>query len=189
LPRFAKIRLRRGYTLIELIVVIAIIGSIMTLGLKLLQSLWQKQSTGVTSLEFIQVLNLGREKALAEGKRYCLTINIDKRTMELDLYDPARERITADFEQALKYDTGEKEKPKTSEPMFRSNLPADFEGFHSTSGIKLTAPVIFIHFYPDGTSDSFIVKYKNRQKPYWYIPRNAGNGVYLSDIKDIENEN
>jgi len=158
----------------------------MTLGLKLLKSLWQKQSNSVTSLEFIQVINLARQKALSEGRVLTLVLNKDKNIMELSNYNVNDERISSDSE-LQKKETENKNNSKNT--LFRSNLPPEIEDIYSASGIKLNNPVIFIHFYPDGTSDSFILKYSNRTKPYFFIPRNGGSGAYLSEINNLSYEN
>jgi hypothetical protein len=164
----------------------------MTLGLKLLNSLWQKQANGITSLEFIQLIDVAREKALAQGNIFTLLINIDKREMELALYNPEKERVMPDYELLQSKNdsvSNEKSKVKQNDVLFKSNLPPDIEEFYSVSGIKLTSPIIYLHFYPDGTSDSIIVKYKNRARPYHFIPRNGGKGVFLFEINNNGDEN
>jgi len=158
----------------------------MTLGLNLLNSLWQKQRTGVTSLEMIQLINLAREKSLAKGAIYSLMINKEKKNMELALFNPEDERLASGIGDMKTSENPDKK--KKSEVLFRSNIPPDIEDFYSTSGIKLSAPVLFLHFYPDGTSDSFIIKYNNRDKPWHFIPRNGGHGVFLTDINSLRHE-
>ena len=158
----------------------------MTLGLKLLKSLWQKQSNSVTSLEFIQVVNLAKQKSLSEGQVLTLLLNKEKNVMELSNFIADDERLSS--ESKLKTDESD-DKNNAKKTIFRSNLPPEIEDLYSASGIKLSNPVIFIHFYPDGTSDSFIVKFKNHEKPYFFIPRNGGSGVYLSEINNLSYEN
>ena len=114
---------------------------------------------------------------------------MDQKTMELVLFDPENERLKPDYGLPNEENTDIDEAKKSQQPLFRSNLPPDIEEFYSASGIKLTSPLIFLHFYPDGTSDSIIIKYKDRPKPYHFIPRNGGKGVFLADIENLSNEN
>lgn len=192
---FTDLRKKRGLTLIELIVVLAIIGSVMALGLQVLRSFWKKESTGVTPLEFVQLLNLAREKSISKGGILSLSINLEKKSMELKEYDPASESMAPAFpenparqsqienqDQGNEADQTGKKPAKKKEPLFRGNLPSEIDEFYAPSGIKLPGPILYLHFYPDGTEDAIIIKYKNREKPFQFIPRNGGQGTFMSDL-------
>lgn len=157
----------------------------MTLGLNLLKSLWQKQANGITSLEMIQLIDLAREKSLSKGIIFTLIINIDKKNMELTEFDPKNEQNTSTSDWK---NISEKNEENKSKSLFKSNLPSEIEEFYSTTGLKLSSPLIYMHFYPDGTADPIIIKYKEREKPFHFIPRNGGRGVFISDINNLNNE-
>lgn len=178
------IKKNQGFTLIELIVVIAIVGSIMAMGLKLLNSFWLKQSTGITSLEMMQLLEKAREKSLSTGMTYSLALNMEKKVMEMQVYDPEWESKESGLESVIS-DEEDDEKKKKPEVIFKSNIPADIEELYTVSGIKLESPIVFLHFYPNGTGDAIIIKYKNREKPFYYLPHNGTQGVYFTDLMSI----
>ena len=64
-----------------------------------------------------------------------------------------------------------------------TSLPANLSHIYSVSGLELIGPKIYVHFYPNGTSDSIIFEFDREEQKYLYLPRHSMPSVYLDDLK------
>lgn len=71
--RVADVR-QAGFSLIELIVVIAMIGILAALGMPMLISYWQTSTTTAGASELATVLNRARQLAIAGNQNYCTEV-------------------------------------------------------------------------------------------------------------------
>ena len=74
LPTFNRYR-RGGFTLIEVLVVLTLVGAASTLLYQLLQTVWAEQLSGVSPLQIQQFFKFGRDKALENGTIMTMVID------------------------------------------------------------------------------------------------------------------
>ena len=171
----------------------------------LLQSVWDEQLSGNTSLQIRQFFKFGREKSLSEGDIMSMVIDLEKRNMGLRMYNPnledaqdqalyslAQQSSEASYRASLSLERVKEKKeelieqgkvPKDEWILKPTSLPASLKEIYSVGGILLTGPVIYVHFYPNSTSDSLIFKFDRDKKKYLYLPRYNIPSVYLEDMQ------
>ncbi|MDH5716564.1 MAG: prepilin-type N-terminal cleavage/methylation domain-containing protein [Spirochaetia bacterium] len=193
-----KTAARKGYTLIELMVVIAIIGSLLFLTYQLLTGIWRDKFTGDSGLQIEGLFEKGREYAFANGKTLVLEINLEKEEMSLrekkemekgpsQIYS---EKFTDDYrknQSDKEEDNEEGEENETKWLIEPVNIPDDISDIYSVSGLKLIGPVIHLYFYPNGTTDSVIIQFNRTVNQYMYIPRHNTTPVYIDNL-DFQEE-
>ena len=193
-------------------IVLVLVGTGMTTLYQLLKAVWAENLSGNTGLQIQQFFRFGRQKALQDGKIVTMVLDLENREMGLRLYNPlledvqdraldslARKAASDSFRirQFLeKLEEREKELAKESEPTRKQEekwilqptaLPSDLTKIYSVGGSELTAPKIFVHFYPNSTSDSLIFKFDRGENPYLYLPRYNVPAVYLASLSTVEN--
>ncbi len=193
---------RRGFTLVEVLVVVAILGTMAVLVFDLLRSFIADAGEAPSELTIEGLVSQARERALIHGKILTLYIDMEKREFGLREYDPLLEtsvdaslaQLSERIRRGRNPTTDDKEKKKQEEEkerrtvwlMDKRKLPANLLRIHSVSGLTLAGPDIFLHFYPDGTSDSFILEFEREQNQYLYIPRQNTAPRYLTDLRPAE---
>jgi len=174
-------------------VVIAILGTLFFVVYQLLTGIWTEDMSGGSSLKLEGLFKRGREKAFSEGKHLILELNLEKKKMGLREKSETEHKMGQIFaeenpelieeeipEEDLSEEEREEKKAKwVVEPV---NMPDDIVDIYSVSGLKLEAPVLFIHFYPNGTTDSVIFHLSSTEKPYLFIPRYNTSPVYLGSL-------
>jgi prepilin-type N-terminal cleavage/methylation domain-containing protein len=195
-----KIKRRQGFTLVELMVVLVIGGSLLLMAYNLLQSLMQAQLSGNQDIAFEGYFQDARRQALIMAKTLTLEINLDKKTFGLREYDPKLElnpdaalkqlaeikRYRTDRAIDEERETEEKPKPKWINP--ERKIPTAITKILSSSGLELTGPILYIHFYPTGNSDSVILQFGETNPNYVYIPRYNLQPVHLNKLAAFERQ-
>ncbi len=192
-------------------IVMVLIGAGMTTMYQLLQAVWAESFSGGTSLQIKQFFKFGRERALQEGSIITMVIDFEKKTTGLRLYNPSLEdfqdtavnsllqkkasqssRISQFLDNIKKREEEFNEEKQLSEEkedwiLNPTPLPTDLEKIYSIGGVELTGPKIFVHFYPNSTSDSLIFKFKQNKRQYLYLPRYNIPAVYLDNLETLDN--
>ena len=195
-----KLRRREGFTLVELMVVLVIGGSLLLMAYNLLTGFMQAQLSGNQDIALEGYFQDARRQALIQAKTLTLEINLDKKTFGLREYDPKLELNPDSSLQQLaeikRYhnnrmidedrDKEEKPKPKWVNP--ERKLPTVLTKILSSSGLELTGPILYIHFYPTGNSDSVILQFGETNPNYVYIPRYNLQPVHLSQLTTFERQ-
>lgn len=198
--RLGRIRHRAGFTLIELMVVLVIGGSLLLLAYNLLTSFMSARLSGNQDIAFEGYFQDARRQALITAKTLTLEINLDKKTFGLREYDSRLElnpdaslQQLADMKRYRTYREADKEKEAEEKPKPKwingeKKMPRALHKILSSSGLELTGPLIFIHFYPTGNSDSVILQFGETNPNYVYIPRYNLQPVHLSEIRQFERQ-
>jgi len=175
-------------------VVITIISAALTMGYQLLQSIWSSQLAGTSSRDINSIVQFAQKKSLSNGKTLILEFNLDKRFLGLKELDTTS---SEEFLDAMEVGINnapdddadeEKEENKTEWISERVDIPVTLLNIYNVSGQQLKGPIVNISFYPDGTSDPFIIEYERESNPYEYIPRYPIDPVPLSTITSDEDE-
>lgn len=195
-----RIRARAGFTLIELMVVLVIGGSLLLLAYNLLTSFMQARLSGNQDIAFEGYFQDARRQALILAKTLTLEINLDKKTFGLREYDSRLElnpdaalQQLADLKRYRYERERDKEKDKEEAPKAKwinseQKLPTVLKKILSSSGLELAGPIIWVHFYPTGNSDSVILQFGDTTPNYVYIPRYNLAPVHLTDIRGFERQ-
>lgn len=195
-----KLRRREGFTLVELMVVLVIGGSLLLMAYNLLTGFMQAQLSGNQDIALEGYFQDARRQALIQAKTLTLEINLDKKTFGLREYDPKLELNPDSSLQQLaeikRYrndrtidedrDKEEKPKPKWVNP--EKKIPTVLTKILSSSGLELTGPILYIHFYPTGNSDSVILQFGETNPNYVYIPRYNLQPVHLNQLTTFERQ-
>lgn len=196
----ARLRKRRGFTLIELMVVLTIGGALLLLAYNMLTSFMQARLSGSQDIAFEGYFQDARRQALILAKTLTLEINFDKKTFGLREYDPRLElNPDASLQQLAEMkryrqdrewdrDKAKEEAPKAKWINPERKIPTVLTKILSSSGLELTGPIIYIHFYPTGNSDSVILQFGDTSPNYVYIPRYNLQPVHLNEIKSFERQ-
>lgn len=198
--KYSRVKHSRGFTLIEILIVVAILGTMALLLLDLLRSFISEKGEAPSELTIEGLVSQARERALVDGKILTLYINMQKREFGLKEYDPLQEtsvdaslaQLSSRLRKGGDPTAEEEEKEpnnevhKTTWLMDLRKLPPNLISIHSISGLTLAGPEIFLHFYPDGTSDSFILEFERDTNQYMYIPRQNTAVRYLDDLRPAE---
>jgi prepilin-type N-terminal cleavage/methylation domain-containing protein len=197
-----KLRRRQGFTLVELMVVLVIGASLLLMAYNLLTGFMQAQLSGNQDIAFEGYFQDARRQALILAKTLTLEINLDKKTFGLREYDPRlelnpdaalqqlaeikryRNELSIDKERSI--DEEEKPKPKWINP--ERKIPTILTRILSSSGLELTGPIIYIHFYPTGNSDAVILQFGETNPNYVYIPRYNLQPVHLNQLTAFERQ-
>lgn len=195
-----KLRRRQGFTLVELMVVLVIGGSLLLMAYNLLTGFMQAQLSGNQDIAFEGYFQDARRQALIQAKTLTLEINLDKKTFGLREYDPKLElnpdsslqqlaeikRYRTDRAIDEERDKEEKPKPKWVNP--ERKIPTVLTKILSSSGLELTGPILYIHFYPTGNSDAVILQFGETNPNYVYIPRYNLQPVHLNQLTAFERQ-
>lgn len=196
----ARLRKRSGFTLIELMVVLTIGGALLLLAYNMLTSFMQARLSGSQDIAFEGYFQDARRQALILAKTLTLEINFDKKTFGLREYDPRLElNPDASLQQLAEIkryrmdrewdrDKAKEEAPKAKWINPERKIPTVLTKILSSSGLELTGPIIYIHFYPTGNSDSVILQFGDTNPNYVYIPRYNLQPVHLTEIKSFERQ-
>lgn len=195
-----KLRRARGFTLVELMVVLVIGGSLLVMAYNLLTGFMQSSLSGSQDIAFEGYFQDARRQALISAKTLTLEINLDKKTFGLRVYDPRLE-LNPDAalqqlaevkryrnEKSIDREKEEAEKPKPQWVNPERKLPTILTKILSSSGLELTGPIIYIHFYPTGNSDAVILQFGEANPYYVYIPRYNLQPVHLNDLTAFERQ-
>ncbi|HRP69260.1 MAG TPA: prepilin-type N-terminal cleavage/methylation domain-containing protein [Turneriella sp.] len=196
-------RARRGFTLIELLVVLVIGGSLLVLAYNLLASFMHERLSGNQDMAFEGYFQDARRQALIQAKTLTLEVNFDKRTFGLREYDPklelAPDAALKELAEIKRYryerekdrefeEMSGKEKPQPKWIYSEQKLPTVLKKILSSSGLELAGPMVWIHFYPTGNSDSVILQFGETAPNFVYIPRYNLSVVHLSEIRAFERQ-
>ncbi|GAB4429428.1 MAG: hypothetical protein OHK0011_11860 [Turneriella sp.] len=195
-----KLRRQQGFTLVELMVVLVIGGSLLLMAYNLLTGFMQAQLSGNQDIAFEGYFQDARRQALIQAKTLTLEINLDKKTFGLREYDPKLElnpdsslqqlaeikRYRLDRAIDEERDKDEKPKPKWVNP--ERKMPTALTKILSSSGLELTGPILYIHFYPTGNSDAVILQFGETNPNYVYIPRYNLQPVHLNQLTAFERQ-
>ncbi len=196
----ARLRKRRGFTLVELMVVLTIGGALLLLAYNMLTSFMQARLSGSQDIAFEGYFQDARRQALILAKTLTLEINFDKKTFGLREYDPRLElNPDASLQQLAEMkryrqdrewdrDKAKEDAPKPKWVNPERKIPTVLTKILSSSGLELTGPIIYIHFYPTGNSDSVILQFGDTNPSYVYIPRYNLQPVHLNEIKSFERQ-
>lgn len=197
-------RARRGFTLIELLVVLVIGASLLVMAYNLMASFMHDRLSGSQDIAFEGYFQDARREALIRAKTLTLEINLDKKTFGLKEFDPRLEKEVDAAIQTLsemkRYRTDraidiERDKKtdeeKIPKPVWINSvqkIPTVLTKIFSSSGLELSGPIVNIHFYPTGNSDSVILQFGESKPNYVYIPRYNLQPVHLSSIEGFERQ-
>lgn len=195
-----KLRRRQGFTLVELMVVLVIGGSLLLMAYNLLTGFMQAQLSGNQDIAFEGYFQDARRQALIQAKTLTLEINLDKKTFGLREYDPKLE-LNPDsslqqlaelkryrLDRAIDEERDKEEKPKPKWVNAEKKIPTVLTKILSSSGLELTGPILYIHFYPTGNSDAVILQFGETNPNYVYIPRYNLQPVHLNQLTAFERQ-
>lgn len=197
-------RARRGFTLIELLVVLVIGASLLVMAYNLMVSFMHDRLSGSQDIAFEGYFQDARREALIRAKTLTLEINLDKKTFGLKEFDPRLEKEVDAAIQTLsevkRYRTDraidierdkETDEEKIPKPVWINSvqkIPTVLTKIFSSSGLELAGPIVNIHFYPTGNSDSVILQFGETNPNYVYIPRYNLQPVHLNSIEGFERQ-
>lgn len=196
----------KGFTLVEILVVITIFGAILTFGYQLLRTFMSERLTISGNLTLEALFKVSRENAMGNGNILSLRINTEKESMGLMTFNPQIEvgsdpaLMLLNELQTQRRGSVEDKDDKNDQQSIRidwiikpQGFPIGIKKFYSPSGMQLVGPEIYVHFYPDGTSDSIIFQLKRAEKAFLFLPRYNVPARYFSNLPIdntfIENEN
>ncbi|MFO1480587.1 MAG: prepilin-type N-terminal cleavage/methylation domain-containing protein [Turneriella sp.] len=195
-----KLRRRQGFTLVELMVVLVIGGSLLLMAYNLLTGFMQAQLSGNQDIALEGYFQDARRQALIQAKTLTLEINLDKKTFGLREYDPKLE-LNPDaslqqlaeikryrIDRAVDTDREKEEKPKPKWVNPERKIPTVLTKILSSSGLELTGPILYVHFYPTGNSDAVILQFGETNPNYVYIPRYNLQPVHLNQLTAFERQ-
>lgn len=195
-----KLKRRQGFTLVELMVVLVIGGSLLLMAYNLLTGFMQAQLSGNQDIAFEGYFQDARRQALIQAKTLTLEINLDKKTFGLREYDPKLE-LNPDsslqqlaelkryrLDRAIDEERDKEEKPKPKWVNAEKKIPTVLTKILSSSGLELTGPILYIHFYPTGNSDAVILQFGETNPNYVYIPRYNLQPVHLNQLTAFERQ-
>lgn len=151
---------KKGFTIIEFMVVLLVMSILSTLLYQMVNSLWKNQLIAINNIDLNNYLMLSREKASA-GSTYVLIVMHEEKKVGLKKLETAKGQWNITQDDAYLLEGG-----WAMEPI---PLPKDFVALYSLSGLELSKPYSYIFFYPDGYSDSVIWRFSE-------------NGLYLSSL-------
>ena len=191
-------------------IVLTLVGSLLALLYQVLQAVWAENFSANTSLQIKQFFQFGRDKALANGRIMSMHIDLEKREMGMKVYDPlfedeqdsaiyslaeqnseisyAAEEILRRVEDIkLQISEEEETEEEDQEEWFLepTPLPSGLKRIYSMGGLELIGPKIYVHFYPNGTSDSLLFEFDREKQKYLYLPRYSIPAIYLDDFRVI----
>ncbi len=200
LARMRRASQRAGFTLVELMVVLTIGGALFILAYNLLTSFMSARLSGNQDIAFEGYFQDARRQAIINSKTLTLEINLDKKTFGLREYDPKLE-LNPDaslqqlaemkryrFDRERDRENAEQEKPKPKWITSEKKIPTVLTKILSSSGLELTGPIIYVHFYSTGNSDSVILQFGETNPNYVYVPRYNLQPVHLPDLKQFERQ-
>ncbi len=133
-----------GYTLIELIVVMAVLGSVLFLSVPRFRSMVLADPAKETSRWIIAMVSALRENAVSDQKRYSLTVDIDDNRLQAGPVSPSEEPAAP----------AKKREYRAPEGVRILDVEFPFKG-------KITTGKADIFFYPRGYSDKALIHLEN----------------------------
>lgn len=166
-----SVRYKRGFTIVELMVVLLIISVLSFSIYQVISGLWKNQFISVSRFDLNNYITLAREKASSSQFTHVLIIMREEKKMGLKKLPKGLDHRALD----LSITAGSEEKyllegDWVMEPVA---LPSDFEDIFSVSGQKLEGPYNYLMFYPDGSSDPLLWKMKD-------------GGLYVSSQSNLD---
>ncbi len=168
----AKTRLSHGFTLVEIMIVIAIIAVIMTAGIPTLWRAMARDDQAKAVHDLIEAAKTARDRAIITGRPYDLVINADTRTIGVE---PSTKPGAATAASLVSSD-----KPSGStisdfprpigQEVKLTDLFVNNVEFESTD----EDPDLRVRFFPNGTCDEFMVVLKK--------PNDTGERLLGTDL-------
>lgn len=164
------LKAKKGFTLIELLVVLAVIGTLMMILYKVIDAILSRKLSQNASLSLDGLFRSGRELAIRDGQTLTLEINTEQQTIGLRNFIPELDRNIQDPEQDLEIEEQQEElREKINWFTGPGQLPSEITAFFSTGGLEISGPLIYIQFYPNGTSDGMVLELASGG--YLFLPR------------------
>ena len=194
---------RKGFTLIELGLVIFFASVLIIFGSSLINIFSSEKLNKNPQKELSFYFRIAREKAFSDGTKYTLEINLEEKTIGLREFIPEidysidstvrdltisqarRNLLEIEYEDEEElYEKLKKNNKKKKWIIKKQKIPNTVTKVYSVSNLEIKGPVIYLFFYPNGTSDSvvFEISIKDKKK-YIYLPR------YISSSKTFYSQN
>jgi type II secretion system protein H len=154
----AGIRVRRGFTLIEIMIVIGIMAVVMAIGIPQMYRTMEKDSIRRATQDVLDVFQLARRQAIIKGQPVQLVIRPrDQVFMVMPLGEAElseQEYIARELETSQRQ--GEPEPPVQNEGTMRlsDRIRILFLGVNFVPDLQ-ELDMVGVRFYPNGTSDEF----------------------------------
>jgi len=180
-----------AFSLIEVMVVIAIVGSVMLVLSSLLSDLLNRRFTESEKTEITGVFSYGKKEAMRTGSILTMEINLEKKEFGIKKFSREKEvrnlPDTMNKEFLLRPQGNSRQDEEEQEEAYLlkgKKMPEDLEAVLGVSGNKESGPFVYIHFYPDGTSDPVIFYFPAKEKPYLYVPSGNLPPFYMENLRD-----
>ncbi len=154
----ARIQVRRGFTLIEIMIVIGIMAVVMAIGIPQMYRTVEKDSIRRATQDVLDVFQLARRQAIIKGQPVQLVIRPrDQVFMVMPLGEAElseEEYIARELETSQRQ--GEPEPPVQNEGTMRlsDSMRILFLGVNFVPDLQ-ELDMVGVRFYPNGTSDEF----------------------------------
>ncbi len=181
-----------AFSLIEVMVVIAIVGSVMLVLSSLLSDLLNRRFTESEKTEITGVFSYGKKEAMRTGSILTMEINMEKKEFGIKKFSRDKEirnlpdTMNKEFLLRPQGNSSRQNEEEQEEAYLLQGkkMPEDLEAILSVSGNKESGPFVYIHFYPDGTSDPVIFHFPAKEKPYLYVPSGNLPPLYMENLWD-----
>lgn len=162
---------KKGFTLIELIVVMVVLSIVMALSLPNFRGMTQKSELKTASREIVSTVRLARSLAVFTGKLVVLKIDVDGRKYRL----------------VVEKDEKEKEDDRVNTYERVRELPRDvkFSNIEADEG-DLENNIVYVFFYQDGSASQTLITLENKKGRQADIEIYRNTGMARIKINETE---
>jgi len=191
--RANKTHRNSGFTLVEVLLVVAIIGMVMSLGLPAISNVTGHRLASTTR-QFVGLIRTIRNDSILLNQAHRLVINLDKNSYWVE--NQTRDGLLNEVEDPTKYKKGEAPPSQFNISPKYTKEPREMPGgvvftgvYKEKEGLRDTG-IVFIHFFPNGINDQailYLAKAGSPESAYSLIVRPTSGRVDIAReiVKDF----